>query len=209
MTNGHEHDHEQGETPADRYQRLHGITIAQDRALAVLLGGGSHAEAATAAGVHRVTVTRWMNYDVAFQAALNRRRADANEACVSRYRAMLPKALAVIEESLNHGCLNPVTSRVALRLLELSGIAERLCDVGPVDPTDVVSARAAEHERHRDQRHAVREVEWLDHADEQLAEVEHLEPKGDDALTATSATAAPDSDALGCPTIDDRRPTHT
>ena len=46
----------------------------QEVALAALLAGSTHAEAGVACGRHRVTVTRWANYDARFIAEYNQRR---------------------------------------------------------------------------------------------------------------------------------------
>ncbi len=50
----------------DRYKVLRELNHAQTSALDVLIAGGTHAEAAETAGVHRVTVTRWVSNHPAF-----------------------------------------------------------------------------------------------------------------------------------------------
>lgn len=45
-------------------------------AVNALIAGGTHEDAALASGVHRVTVTRWVNHHPAFVAEMNRVRAD-------------------------------------------------------------------------------------------------------------------------------------
>ena len=63
-------------------------------ALDALLAGTTHAEAATAAGVARETVSRWITQHRAFQAALNRRRAALAAEHADVLRRLTSEALA-------------------------------------------------------------------------------------------------------------------
>lgn len=83
-----------------------------------LVGGASDQAAADAAGVHRVTVTRWRLYHPGFRAALNERRQEMWGANVDRMRALLPKALERIEAEITKG---DGDWRAAAELLELAG----------------------------------------------------------------------------------------
>ncbi len=79
----------------ERYDLLLQLDPKQAKALEVLAAGGSHEAAAEAAGVHRVTVTRWANHHPEFVAEMNRRRLDAvetgiNEECLDRFMGMDP-----------------------------------------------------------------------------------------------------------------------
>ena len=58
----------------DRYEMLRRLSEQQLCAIEALIGGSSIQEAADAAGVNRVTVSRWRNHHPEFQAELNRRR---------------------------------------------------------------------------------------------------------------------------------------
>lgn len=98
------------------YQTLQTLTPAQELAIVSLLAGNSDAEAAEDAGVHRVTVTRWRLYDPAFSAELDSQRAALRTAANDRLHAMLPKALAAIEQELENG-KNKL--RAALEVLKL------------------------------------------------------------------------------------------
>ena len=73
-----------------RYKRRHGPTVEQLNAIDHLVHGATDQETAEAVGVHRVTVTRWRNYDVVFQAELNRRRREVWQVSTDRLRALLP-----------------------------------------------------------------------------------------------------------------------
>jgi len=58
-------------TAPARDHLLRDLTASHVAAATVLLGGGTHAEAANAAGVHRVTVIRWAHRRPAFIARMN------------------------------------------------------------------------------------------------------------------------------------------
>jgi hypothetical protein len=68
-------------TEGRRDKSLHRLSGKQLQALSVLHEGGTQEEAATASGVHRVTVTRWVNHHPAFIAELNRLEHEALTAC--------------------------------------------------------------------------------------------------------------------------------
>jgi hypothetical protein len=78
------------------------LTPAQDQALAALLGGKCVTEAATIAGVDRVTVHRWLK-DWSFKAAFNRRRRELQEAMEARLMALANKAADCVDQSLATG----------------------------------------------------------------------------------------------------------
>ena len=62
-------------TPVYARQHSRGLTLPQLNAVDLLAAGRTDTQAAAALGLHRTTLTKWRLYDVAFQAALNRRRA--------------------------------------------------------------------------------------------------------------------------------------
>jgi len=102
-----------------RYRRAQGLTVEQENAIDLLLTGATDRDVAEAVGVHRVTVTRWRNYDPHFQASLNRRRKEIWSSSTDRLRAMLPRALDRLERELEEG---PGGWRVAVSLLEMTGL---------------------------------------------------------------------------------------
>jgi hypothetical protein len=50
--------------------------VQQENAIDLLVTGATDREAAESVKVHRVTVTKWRNYDPAFAAELNRAQPD-------------------------------------------------------------------------------------------------------------------------------------
>ena len=115
----------------------------QEAALAALLAGSTHAEAGVACGRHRVTVTRWANYDPKFIAEWNRRRLELAKSTAERLRSTAVRAAeavaAAIEAEAKEG-----RAAVALKLLALIGV-ESLLDVdqiGPVTAEAVIGAAA-------------------------------------------------------------------
>jgi hypothetical protein len=85
------------------YIRQRGLTLEQQNAIDLLIAGKTDTETASAVGVHRVTVTKWRNYDPWFQAELNRRRQEVWGAASERLRAMLPKALDAFDAEFTNG----------------------------------------------------------------------------------------------------------
>jgi len=67
------------EMATNGYKRLHGVTVKQQNVTDRLVAGDTDEQAAQAASVHRVTVSKWRSHDLAFQAALNARRLAARE----------------------------------------------------------------------------------------------------------------------------------
>ena len=68
----------------DRYQSLLDLSGSQLTALEIIETGGTHAEAANAAGVHRVTVTKWCHHHPAFIAERAERVAVITDAATIR-----------------------------------------------------------------------------------------------------------------------------
>lgn len=126
-----------------RYKRRHGPTLEQLNAIDRLVHGATDQETADAVGVHRVTVTRWRNYDVVFQAELNRRRREVWQVSTDKLRALLPCAVEALEVELLQG---PARARTALEVVRMSGILDPGRErtpidgslVGPSDPTLIV-----------------------------------------------------------------------
>ena len=102
----------------DRYESLHKLTAAQLSALDVLDGGGTHTEAAEVAGVHRVTVTRWVNHHPEMRAELTRRRIERVEVLADRAEVLTLAAFDVIAKAIEKG-----DRSTALGWLRLSGVS--------------------------------------------------------------------------------------
>ena len=63
-------------TTTDDYSWLREVSDRQVLAIDTLVAGGTHQEAAAAAGVHRVTVSNWARRHPGFMAEVNRRRGE-------------------------------------------------------------------------------------------------------------------------------------
>ena len=94
--------------------RPSGLSDSQHLAIDMLLTGGTHREAAAAAGVARTTVTEWANHRGEFRSELERRRRERAAEVNDRVGAAIDQALRVVEEHLDAGDL-----RAALGLLRL------------------------------------------------------------------------------------------
>ena len=77
------------------------LSLAQQRAIELLLLGYRDAEVAAAVGVTRQTVCNWRNHNEAFQAELIRRRLELWEAAKEELRGLVEKAIKVFREALS------------------------------------------------------------------------------------------------------------
>ena len=111
------------------------LTIEQQRAIDELVLGKSDQEVADAVGVHRVTVTKWRNYDAHFQAALNVRRRDVFSTSADRLRSLVPVAVEVLEAELKNS-ENAGRGQLALSVLKAIGMGAG--DIGPTTPNAVI-----------------------------------------------------------------------
>ena len=91
-----------------------GLSDSQHLAIDALLTGGTHREAAVAAGVARTTVTEGINHPSEFRRQLERRRWQRAEQVNDRVGALTTRSLDVIEEHVVAGDL-----RAALGVLRL------------------------------------------------------------------------------------------
>jgi len=99
------------------YELLRTLTPSQCIALDHLDAGATHQTAADAAGVHRVTVTRWARHHPGFEAELNRRRQERAERIADRIGEISTAALDVLGEAINDG--DTETALACLRLFRL------------------------------------------------------------------------------------------
>src|SRR5215210_6483134 len=100
-------------TEADRTGR--DLSIAQLNAIDCLAAGQTDAETAASVGVTRQTVNGWRHHHPAFIAALNARRLEIWGAAADRLQALLPKALAALEATLDR---EEADWRAAVRVIE-------------------------------------------------------------------------------------------
>jgi hypothetical protein len=97
------------------------LAPAQHVAIGVLAGGGTVADAATAAKVARVTIWRWKTGDAGFAAALNRALRDQADAIKVERRALAAEAIQVIRALMAPGTPPAVQLRAAVAALEAAG----------------------------------------------------------------------------------------
>ncbi len=111
--------------------------LTAQKALAVdrLALGATITDAAQDAGVARQTVSGWYNHDSDFQAAVNARRQEIWTNSADRLRAMLPKALAILEGELDQGHVN-----TAMAVLKAAGIYGAPARIGSTDSVELALA---------------------------------------------------------------------
>ena len=90
------------------------LSPAQLTAADCLATGSSVKDAAAAVKVTRQTVSEWLNQDAAFQAELNRRRAELWSEQADRLRSLLPKALTTIERAIEEGGAEGLKAALAI-----------------------------------------------------------------------------------------------
>jgi hypothetical protein len=93
------------------------LSPAQVTALAELLAGRTITDAATVAGVDRVTVHRWLREDYAFQAAWNRDRRELRRAAYNRLERLAAKSAECLEKAIDGGDV-----KAALEIVKGMGI---------------------------------------------------------------------------------------
>ncbi len=77
------------------------LSVEQENAIDLLLEGKPDREVAEAVGVTRQTVCDWRNHHAAFVAELNSRRKDVWGGQVERLRALVGRAVEVLEADLD------------------------------------------------------------------------------------------------------------
>lgn len=95
------------------------LSQKQLNAIDLILTGLNDREVAESLGVGRNTVNKWRNHDADFQAELNERRKELNEATQNRIRSLTQKALDAIEYALEKG-----DARIALEVLKMAKLEE-------------------------------------------------------------------------------------
>jgi hypothetical protein len=103
-------------------------------AAAALATGATVSDAATAAGVHRATVSAWAHHDATFIAMTNQLRAEAFGQLADRLRVVVTAALETVAAAIGGGNVD-----AALAVLKLAGV-DRL-PLAPSGPTDASEAR--------------------------------------------------------------------
>jgi Homeodomain-like domain len=115
------------------------LTAQQELAVDLLATGKTITEAADSLGVTRQTVSEWRNQNPRFEAALNERRNELWLGMSDRLRALLPKALGILEQSVENGDVKAAV--VVLRAAGLHGLS------APDGPRTVEDAQIEARER--------------------------------------------------------------
>ena len=115
---------------------LRHITPRQEAAIELLLTGSTDTSAAAALNLHRTTIARWRGVHPAFQAELARRREELYGAAAERLRALVPKAITVLESALD-GKDALATAHELLRMTGLHRLAPP--ERGPHDVEAILS----------------------------------------------------------------------
>lgn len=126
------------------------LTPRQETAVELLLVGKSDAATAKALGIHRTTIARWRAAHPAFQAELARRRAERFRAATERLRALVPKALDVLEDELDGDDRLP-TAHAVLKMAGLDKLA-----VPPIETEDADTIIVGLIRRRMDEKQAER-----------------------------------------------------
>src|SRR5580704_17997880 len=82
------------------YKMLHDLTVEQQNSIDPLVAGDTDEQAAKAAGVHRVTMSRWRSHQPTFQAAPNARRQEVWCASADRLRSVPPRAFDTLARAM-------------------------------------------------------------------------------------------------------------
>ena len=100
------------------YKRERGLTIEQLNAIDLLIVGKTDKEVAELTGVNRVTITKWKNYDIYFQAELNQRRKEVWNGSIDKMRALVPMAMEKLEREIE----GPNGWKVSMEIIKICGI---------------------------------------------------------------------------------------
>ena len=123
-------------TKTDKNGQIETLSIEQENAIDLLIQGKTDGDTGAAVGVTRQTVNGWKNHDAAFIAELNARRREIFGAHGERLRALVSKAVDVLEDSLT--AEDPKIKQAAavhiLRAANLYGVA---IPDGPTTPQGV------------------------------------------------------------------------
>jgi len=114
---------------------MDGLSVKQERAMEVLLEGGTQKEAATVAGVAADTVGRWLREDEEFETELEGRREEQRAAKAARMDALEDAAISTLRELM--GSKNEM-----VRLRAAAVVMRRLRDMPqPVEESEFERAR--------------------------------------------------------------------
>lgn len=128
------------------------VTIEQENAIDLLLLGKSDREVGEAVGVTRQTINHWRNHHPAFIVELNARRAELWQSQADRLRALLVKALDILELDLATKDLAEMTDAerrlrqiAAIHVLRAVGLHK--LDMSPKGPITLTEVQVQQSEQ--------------------------------------------------------------
>ena len=115
------------------------LSPKQFTALDSLILGNSVSKTAEQLGVARQTVSEWLNQDAEFRAELNRRRAELWSGVADRMRALVPRAIGILEGEIDSR--GPMAVSAAVHVLKATGLyGTGIGEIGPTDARDILQA---------------------------------------------------------------------
>ena len=117
------------------------LSEQQRTACDLIVAGRNLQDVAEAVGVARPTVSRWLNHEPAFIAAVNARRQELWESTVDELRGLIPQALQVLKAELD----GETPLKAAIEIMRAAGFYG---SVGrPAGPATLAEAEQAQRQR--------------------------------------------------------------
>ena len=121
------------------------LSDRQIAAIEALVGAGTQADAALAAGVTRQTVSQWVNHHYGFIAELNRLRNERLQNCADLVQVAVAEALEHVVQQIGQS-----NTSVAMGLLKLVGLDHlRTAQTGEAQDSQRVRRRIIDNEHSR------------------------------------------------------------
>ena len=102
-------------SPTKSNKSLHTLKPSHLKAIAALIDGADYQAAASAAGVHRVTLSGWVNHHPAFIAELNRQRKEILRKREDQIRKMDALALEYLMRKIEDGDETTIENWIKIR----------------------------------------------------------------------------------------------
>ncbi len=122
-------------TTEDNQTQPHPVSDRQLLAIEALLTGATHSEAADSAGVHRCTVTGWVNHHIGFVTELNQRRHQRNLASADLLHSVIHDALQLLLQVISEGDVKAammLLSRLDLQTIWKIGSPKAMTPLGVI-----------------------------------------------------------------------------
>jgi AcrR family transcriptional regulator len=117
------------------------LTTPQRSAIDMITTGHTLAQSASAAGVSRMTLYRWLKGDAAFIAAFNAWQNDVLDTARGRVLALSDQAVTTLAKSITEGDAN-----LALKVLDKIGVLEKAVP-GSTDAAEIQRQQALAHKK--------------------------------------------------------------